>query len=89
MRDPATETLDYVVPEGQDPAVIRAALSKEGYDANLDPRSGDQLLHIEYRGGGDRDRARVRAIIESVDTSAIDAGVPVEWAPVRFADEDA
>ncbi len=89
MRDPATETLDYVVPEGQDPAVVRAALSKEGYESALDPQSGDQLLHIDCRSGRDRERAKVRAVIESVGTTAIDAGVPIERPLVKFTDEDA
>ena len=89
MADPATETLDYVVPGGQDPAVVRAALSKEGYEAVQDPRGGDQLLHIECRADRDRERAKVRAVIESVGTTAIDAGVPLDAPPVRFADEGA
>jgi len=78
--------LDYVVPAGQDPAVVLAALAAERYDASTDPGQAN-LIHIACPGGADRERARVRATIEAVHTTAIDAGAPFDPGPVRFQDE--
>ena len=81
-----TPTLDYRVPEGQDPAAVMAALSHEGYDAALDPRDM-QVLRVHCPAGPDRDRARVRSIIEQVPATGIDGNVPVETHRIHFVDE--
>jgi hypothetical protein len=78
--------LDYVVPAGQDPAVVLAALAAEGYDATTDPGQAN-LVHTRCPSGPERERARVRATIQSVHTTAIDAGAPFDPGPVRFQDE--
>ena len=78
-------SLDYFVPEGQDPAVVLTALSAAGYSASVDP--GDvHLVHVEYPSGPD-ERERVRGTIESVRTTAIDSGSSLDPRPVRFVDE--
>jgi hypothetical protein len=86
LAEPRTSTLDYVVPPGQDPVVLLTALSAEGYTATADPRQTD-LVHISCPAGADRDRARVRATIQSVHSTAIDTGVPMDPGHVRFVDE--
>jgi hypothetical protein len=86
LSEPAVETLDYVVPEGQDPAVVLAALHQNGVEAA--PDSGaKQLVHVACAPTNDGERERVRSIIEAINTSAIDAGVPFDAGAVRFEDE--
>ena len=79
-------TLDYVVPPGQDPALVVSALRQDGYEAAPDPRRTD-VLHIECPAGPDRERPRVRATLQSVRRTAIDTGAPMDPGPVRFVDE--
>ena len=79
-------TLDYLVPAGQDPALLVSALRQDGYEAAPDPHRTN-LLHIDCPGGTDRERPRVRATLQSVGRTAIDAGAPTEPEPVVFADE--
>ena len=84
LAGPAT-TLDYVVPSGQDPALLVSALRQDGYEAAPDPRDTD-VLHIECPGGLDRERPRVRATLQSVRRTGFE-GAPMDPEPVRFADE--
>jgi hypothetical protein len=86
LASPESPTLDYVVPAGQDPVVVLTALSADGYVATADP-TDVHLIHISCPSGEDRERARVRATIESVHTTAIDDGAPIDSGPVRFVDE--
>ena len=86
INEPHAPTLDYHVPEGQDPAAVMAALSHEGYDAALDPHD-TQLLRVHCPAGPDRDRARVRSVIEQVPATGIDGNVPLETHRIHFADE--
>ena len=81
-----TQTLDYVVPPGQDPALLISALQEDGYQAAPDPRRTN-LLHIACPSGLNRERPRVRATLQSVRGTGIDAGAPMSPDPVRFADE--
>lgn len=85
LADPATPTLDYLVPAGQDPVVVLATLAAEGYEATVDP-DVTQLVHVACPAGADRERAHVRAALETADTTSLEGG-PIEPAPVRFADE--
>lgn len=81
------DTLDYVVPEGQDPAVVVAALSVNGFDAAAWSESGRQLVHINC-GPDDADaREQAREVIAGIGTTSLDAGVPIDNTPVRFDDE--
>ena len=86
LSRPGAPTLDYVVPAGQDPVVLLTALSSAGYPAVTDPEDSD-LMHIACPSGRDRDREHVRATIARVHTTALDAGVPMEPADVRFVGE--
>jgi len=80
------DSLDYVVPEGQDPAVVLTALSREGYSATPEPGQVN-LLHIDCPSGPEQDRAAIRRIIESVHTTGIDSGAPFDPGSIRFVDE--
>jgi hypothetical protein len=79
-------TLEYAVPAGQDPTVILAALTRSGYTATVDPRRAHQHVLVACPAGADRERARVRATIESASVTAPEDGVPPA-AEVRFVDE--
>lgn len=81
LTDPAAPTLRYEVPEGQDPVAVVAALHEAGYDAVAEGQ------HVAVRGGEDpeRERAHVRAVIESAPVN-MDSGV-VPDRRVRFEDE--
>jgi hypothetical protein len=76
-------TLHYRAPEGQDRVAVITALTQAGYDADPD-RTDHQLIHVPCPDG---DRDRVREVIASVRTTALDAGVPMEPGTIRFSDE--
>ena len=85
VASPRTETLEYVVPPGQDPAVLVAALSKDGYTAVADS-SAQPMLRIDVPQGRDRERAHVRAIISNVRGTSFEGG-SVDTGEARFEDE--
>lgn len=60
LHSPRTHTVSYVVPPGQDPAVVRAALKHAGFVAVMD-HGGDQRLLVECEAG---QRNRAREVIE-------------------------
>lgn len=86
LAEPAVKTLDYVVPEGQDPAVVVAALQKNGLEVAPDI-GARQLVHVACASDREAERERVRSIIQSIETSALEDGVPVDAVVVRFEDE--
>lgn len=62
LRAPGAHTVSYVVPEGQDPALVRTALAHDGFESVLDRTNVQQLLVRCDLG----DRNRVREIIGRV-----------------------
>ena len=82
-----SSTLAYLVPPGQDPAVLVAALEQCGYAAAAETTGGPLRLLVDAGPHG-RSREDVRAVIEGVRTSALDDGQPVRAGAVRFEDED-
>ena len=84
-------TLRYAVPEGQDPAVVIAALERAGYTAVRGPApsmddDGDVLIDSPH---GTPDREKVREVIAGVDTMNLGSAHPApqgERTP-RFIDE--
>ncbi len=84
-------TLRYEVPPGQDPAVVIAALSGDGYDVSPDSEPGPSspIVIIGRRGGGAPDREAVRASLTLLDETNIDPPTSgsVERGRVRFLDE--
>jgi hypothetical protein len=91
LRDDAVHervpSLRYVVPTGQDPAAVMAALMRDGFQVvRDDAATHSQDLLILCPAGIERERARARAVI------AHEAGVDMEGHPmpehaVFFADE--
>ncbi|HET8559912.1 MAG TPA: hypothetical protein VFL69_05295 [Marmoricola sp.] len=84
----SVDMLRYRVPEGQDPAVVLAALQKEGFEAipDLQGSGSTQDVLIPCEGGVDRHRAHVRSVIQSTDRINIE-GDRTQIPRVRFADE--
>jgi hypothetical protein len=83
-----TDMLRYHVPEGWDPAMVLAALQKEGFEAvpDLNGSGATQDLLIPCRDGVERHRAHVRAVIESAEQANF-MGDLDQLPQVRFADE--
>jgi len=76
LHDPATPTLEYSVPTGQDPVTILVALERAGFTASVDPHHTHQRVLVGCPDGVDRQRTQVRAVIGSTGR-----------ADVRFVDE--
>ncbi len=68
LSSPQTPTVSYVVPEGQDPAFVRAALAHAGFETMLH-RSDGQRLIVECDAA---ERDRVRETIEKVERKGPD-----------------
>ena len=83
LRSPDTPTVTYVVPHGQDPALVMTALTHEGFVCVPDIAGGVERLLIEC---AEADRARVRHVIEHVNRTGFD-GAAMHADRVRFADE--
>lgn len=78
LRAPETHTLEYEVPNGQDPALLKAALAGAHFASIARSDGGTERLTIACE---EQDRSRVRDVLEHVHTG------PVEHGAVRFADE--
>jgi hypothetical protein len=86
LHDPHTPILEYDVPTGQDPTVILAALERSGYIVTVESSHPHQRVLVACPSGIDRERARVRAVIQAASVSSMDDGVPLR-VDVRFRDE--
>lgn len=91
LQDNDRPTLRYLVPPGQDPAVVLGALRESGYDASPDSEPGPSspLVIIGSRTGGSPDREDVRSVLTALDETNVnpDESGSVDLAPVRFTDE--
>lgn len=87
LADPGVQTFDYEVPEGQDPAVLLAALHHHGLEAAGDTSGARQLVHIASHTGVEDIRERARTVIESVTETTFDDPMQFDPKPVRFEDE--
>jgi hypothetical protein len=85
--DPRIETLRYHVPAGQDPTVLVAALSKDGYVAAEELVAGEEYIGVACPAGRDRERAHVRAIIASTHRTTLEEGKN-DFEPGRVVFED-
>jgi hypothetical protein len=84
----SAESLRYRVPPGQDPVVVVSALTKAGFVAEALPVPEGHDVVVACEHGRERDRGRVREIIQDADVSAIGGGgAPYDIPPVRFLDE--
>ncbi len=84
--DPRVETLEYRVPDGQDPTVLVAALQQAGYTAALDDVRAEKHLVISCPGGREHDRDRIRTVIDGADRTSIE-GPEIRAGRVAFEDE--
>ena len=84
LHQPGAHTVTYAVPNGQDPAILMAALSRAGFTSVSDIEGGRERLLVEYHD--ERDRAQVRSIIEHVDRAGFD-GPEMHVGHVSFEDE--
>lgn len=86
LHSSGTPTLEYVVPTGEDPVVVLAALQRAGYTACVDSHGAHQLVLVKCPDGVAPSRAKVRAVIESagVTTPKVEART---HAAVQFRDE--
>jgi hypothetical protein len=87
LQSPTSETLEYLVPEGQDPAQLIGALRMDGYTAVVDAMGIRQRLSIDCPNGVERDRPHVRAIIKNNSATAIEHGAELDLDRVVFEDE--
>lgn len=86
LHDPGTHTVAYAVPNGIDPAVIKAGLAHAGYASVTDRVGQVECLLIEC---APHERDRVRGVIASVHaspTGGTTLGL-VHLGPVVFEDE--
>lgn len=74
LEDSST-SLHYDVPEGQDPAVLTAALSGAGYLAQSHLVAGHNQLLIDRVDGRAPVVEDVRTVIESANTTTFEGGV--------------
>ena len=83
LHSPGTHTVAYVVPDGQDPAVLMAALTHAGFVSVTDITGGTERLLVECE---ESDRGHVRSILEQVERRRID-GSRLPAGHVSFEDE--
>jgi hypothetical protein len=91
LQDPDRPTLRYLVPAGQDPAVVLGALRNAGYDASPDSEPGPSspIVIVGSPAGEPIDRERVRATLGELDQVNVnpEESAPLDLPPVRFVDE--
>jgi len=85
LHDGHTPTLEYVVPTGQDPVGILAALERAGYTAAVDSHGTHQLVLVACPDGRDTHRDQVRSLVASA-TVVAPGGTPPPGG-VHFRDE--
>ena len=87
IRSHESTDLVYLMPVGQDPAVLIAALHHAGFQSTTDSRDGHSRLLVDCPGGREHDRDQVREVIEHAHIAGSD-GVAFSGARgVRFEDE--
>lgn len=83
LRAPETHTLDYEVPNGRDPALLKAALAGAHFTAITRTEGGSEHLTIAC---DEQDRSGVRDVLEHVHAAGA-TGPDEILGHVRFADE--
>ncbi len=84
LLSPEAHTVSWVVPDGDDPALVRSRLAHAGFTSVLD-HSGDQRLVVHC---GPADRERVREIIAHTEHATFD-GRGLRPNQLRFDDDPA
>jgi hypothetical protein len=84
LHQPDARIVAYALPEGQDPAVLTAALERAGYVAVTEEQRGH--THLLVACPEESDRSVIRSVIEGVHTTSFD-GVAIDVGHIRFDDE--
>ncbi len=84
LLSPEAHTVSWVVPDGDDPALVRTRLAHAGFTSVLD-HSGDQRLVVRCASA---DRERVREIIARTEHVTFD-GQGLGPSQLRFDDDPA
>jgi len=82
LLSPDVPTVAWVVPDGEDPALVRTRLAHAGFSSVLD-HSGGQRLVVRC---GPADRDRVREIIAGTEHATFD-GQALQPSQLRFDDD--
>ena len=82
LLSPEAHTVSWVVPDGEDPALVRTHLAHAGFTSVLD-HSGDQRLVVQCAPA---DRERVREIIAHTEHATFD-GHALRPSQLRFDDD--
>jgi hypothetical protein len=82
LQDPETHKLSYLVPDGQDPAALMAALAHTHFTTAVDTHGGIERLLVACE---ESDRAQVRQVLS--EASSAGAGQTQMTGVVRFEDE--
>ncbi|MGZ4487290.1 MAG: hypothetical protein ACXVW1_05115 [Nocardioides sp.] len=83
LHDPRTPVLAYVVPDGEDPAPLMAALTHRGFVSVVDTSGGSERLVVECPVTA---RALVRETLQQVAQRNLDGSV-LPLRDVHFVDE--
>jgi hypothetical protein len=83
LHAPNTHTISYAVPNGVDPGDFRGALLSSGFESLVTTIDTRECLLV---GCEEKDRARLRHLIEAAPESAYD-GSQLDLHPVVFEDE--
>lgn len=81
--EPTTPKVCYEVVDGQDPAILVAALHHAGFHARAHSEHGVEVLRILCQ---EHERPVVRRVLEDTGRTGFD-GVPVHVGAVRFAED--
>jgi len=85
-RSDSVSTVRYVVPQGQDPAVVMANLRHEGFEPVGDSTATEQEILVPCSSDVDRDR--IRHAIAAAPTSLEGGPHPAgDDSEIRFTDE--
>lgn len=84
LHEPGAHTVIYDVPNGQDGAVLLAALDRAGFTAVSGMDRGVEQVLVDCPT--EQDRSQVRSVIEHVHRTSFD-GADMPVAQVSFEDE--
>jgi hypothetical protein len=82
LLSPAAHTASYLIPAGEDPAVVMGALRNAGYTSVVDMAHSPERVLVECSFG---DREKVRDVIAHVHHTRFDGSDVVER--ITFEDE--
>lgn len=79
--------LHYVVPHGQDPAVVRAYLHEAGYDSASQALPDADVLTIVLHDGSSAEVERVRQLLTETQDTALTDPAHIGPPPIRFLED--